>query len=150
MPEKSPAWVLFACLWTGLDYWTLPGELVSVLLRRDMSADSGLLCHAKTVEECKIVVSASWMDFIHCAYRHNSLKGEFTSLSLPPGGRCPRRGRMRNGDIFPHSVQSNQKVQLLKIVPFLRTASIIGICRRSSSDLAAARPPSPQGKALLR
>ena len=81
MPEKSPAWVLFACLWAGFDYWALPGELVSVLLRRDMSADSGLLCHAKTVEECKIVVSASWMDFIHCAYRHNSLKGEFSGAS---------------------------------------------------------------------
>ena len=81
MPEKSPAWVLYAGLRAGLDYWTLPGKLVSVLLRRDMSADSGLLCHAKTVEECKIVVSASWMDFIHCAYRHNSLKGEFSGAS---------------------------------------------------------------------
>ena len=81
MPEKSPAWVLYAGLWAGFDYWTLPGKLVSVLLRRDMSADSGLLCHAKTVEECKIVVSASWMDFIHCAYRHNSVKGEFSGAS---------------------------------------------------------------------
>ena len=81
MPEKSPAWVLYAGLRAGADYWTLLRELVSVLLRRDMSADSGLLCHAKTVEECEIVVSASWMDFIHCAYRHNSLKGEFSGAS---------------------------------------------------------------------
>ena len=81
MPEKSPAWMLHALLRTGADYWTLLRELVSVLLRRDMSADSGLLCHAKTVEECKIVVSASWMDSIYCAYRHNSVKGEFSGAS---------------------------------------------------------------------
>ena len=81
VPEKSPAWVLYAGLRAGADHRTLFRELVSVLLRRDMSADSGLLCHAKTVEECKIVVSASWMDFIHCAYRHNSVKGEFSGAS---------------------------------------------------------------------
>ena len=82
MPEKPPAWVLYAGLRAGADHRTLFRELVSVLLRRDMSADSGLLCHAKTVEECKIVVSASWMDFIHGAYRHNSVKGEFSGASL--------------------------------------------------------------------
>ena len=49
MPEKSPAWVLYAGLRAGVDYRTLPGELVSVLLRGHLSADSGLLRHAAKV-----------------------------------------------------------------------------------------------------
>ena len=34
-----------------------------------------------------------------------------TGKYLPPGGRCPRRGRMRNGDTLTSGMQSNEKEQ---------------------------------------
>ena len=43
-----------------------------------------------------------------------------------------------------------KKGTILKVEPSYFTAPRMIGCRRSSSDLANARPPSPRGKALLR
>lgn len=75
MPEKSSSGLVSCVLWFGTDRGTLPGKLVSVLLRRVAGFDPGIMGHGAKITDIflsdgEYTVSASVGKYEYLIRRH--------------------------------------------------------------------------------